>query len=132
MASAVNYEKRGSVALLTLTNPPVNALGVGVRRGIAEGLARGLADDGVAAFIITGEGRTFCAGADIREFAKRLESPDLGEVNAALEGSAKPVVAALNGLARPAANPRSSLAWCPAPAAPSVCRAWPGSKRRSR
>ena len=99
MASAVDYEKRGAVALLTITNPPVNALGIGVRSGLAEGLAKGLADDAVKAFVVTGEGRAFCAGADIREFGKPLKSPDLGEVNAVLEGSAKPVVAALNGLA---------------------------------
>ena len=99
MAGAVDYEKRGSIAVLTLTSPPVNALGLAVRSCIADGIARGLADDAVAAFVITGGGRVFCAGADIREFNRRLESPDLGEVNAAVEGSAKPVVAALNGLA---------------------------------
>jgi 3-hydroxyacyl-CoA dehydrogenase len=99
MASAVDYQKRGKIALLTITSPPVNALGIAVRSGLADGVAKGLADGGVSAFVITGDGRAFCAGADIREFGKPLKSPDLGDVNAAIEGSAKPVVAALNGLA---------------------------------
>ena len=99
MSEVVEYEKRGAAAVLTIKSPPVNALGAAVRQGIGEGLSRALDDAGVAVIVLTGSGRMFSAGADIREFGKPMQSPNLHEVIAAIEGAAKPVVAAINGMA---------------------------------
>ncbi len=97
--SLVNYAVEGSVAVITVDNPPVNALSIGVPRGIVEGLARGNADDAVAAFVLQGAGRGFIAGADIREFGKPHPpgEPSALDTIDALEASHKPVVAAIHG-----------------------------------
>ena len=63
-----SYEVRGAVAVITLNNPPVNGLGYDTRRGIADGLDRANADPAVKAIVITGAGKAFSGGADIREF----------------------------------------------------------------
>ncbi|MDP2626621.1 MAG: 3-hydroxyacyl-CoA dehydrogenase NAD-binding domain-containing protein [Candidatus Rokubacteria bacterium] len=99
MASPVEYQRRGSVGVITINNPPVNALSVAVRQGIADGLAQAAADAQAKAVVIIGGGRTFIAGADIREFGKPLQPPDLNEVIRRIEQSPKPVVAALHGTA---------------------------------
>ncbi len=99
MASPVEYQRRGSVAVITINNPPVNALSVAVRQGIGEGLSQAIADPQARAVVIIGGGRTFIAGADIREFGKPLQPPDLNEVIRQIEQSPKPVVAALHGTA---------------------------------
>ena len=95
------YDTRGDVAVVTLDNPPVNGLGHDTRKGIVDGLDRALADDGVKAIVLTGAGKTFSGGADIREFGKpaSFAEPNLLSVIAALEASTKPVVAAINGTA---------------------------------
>ena len=95
----VDAEVRGDVLVLTLSNPPVNALAHGVRQGLLDGLARAAADASLRAMVVTGEGRAFSAGADIAEFRSGLKEPGLGEVIDRLEASPKPVVAAINGLA---------------------------------
>jgi len=95
----VDVEKRGEVAVLRLSNSPVNALAHGVREGLQRGVAAAVADPSVKAIVVTGEGRAFSAGADITEFRAGPKPPALGEVIASLEASPKPVVAALNGLA---------------------------------
>jgi 3-hydroxyacyl-CoA dehydrogenase len=99
MPGAVEFEKRGKVGLITIKNPPVNALSAAVRDGLAESIAQGNADDDIAAMVIVGDDRTFIAGADIREFGKPPSGTPLQEVNAAIEDSAKPVVAAIHGTA---------------------------------
>src|SRR3970040_1307842 len=99
MSDLVTFEKQGSVGVITVHNPPVNALSQGVRQGLLDGIAKGLADAGVAAIVIIGGGRTFIAGADIREFDKPPPPPDLNSVPVAIEGSSKPVVAAIHGTA---------------------------------
>jgi 3-hydroxyacyl-CoA dehydrogenase len=95
-----SYEVRGPVAVITLNNPPVNGLGYETRRGIAEGLDRANGDAAVRAIVITGAGRAFSGGADIREFGspKALAEPNLLSLILALEGSAKPVVAAVHSV----------------------------------
>jgi 3-hydroxyacyl-CoA dehydrogenase len=98
VAGAVDYEKRGDVAVLRVDNPPVNALSHGVRRGLLDGMARA-GRDRAQAVVIVGRGRTFPAGADIREFGKLLEAPSLHEVLDAIEASDAPVVAAIHGTA---------------------------------
>jgi 3-hydroxyacyl-CoA dehydrogenase len=100
MASA-DYTSRGAVAVITLDNPPVNALGLGVRRGVADGLERAAADASIYAVVLTGAGTTFCGGADVTEFGLPAvaASPHLTDLCNLVEGFPKLVIAALNGLA---------------------------------
>ena len=62
------YKVLGEVAVITLANPPVNGLGFATRVGITDGLAKALADDAVTSIVITGAGKAFSGGADIKEF----------------------------------------------------------------
>nr|MBF0685373.1 enoyl-CoA hydratase/isomerase family protein [Pseudomonas sp.] len=100
-ASAVRYFVRDGVALLQLNNPPVNGLGDTVRRGLQEGITRAKTDPAVLAIVISGEGKVFSGGADIRQFNTPAASaqPMLRQVIAAIEQSSKPVVAAIHGVA---------------------------------
>ena len=95
-----NYEVRGDVAVITMDNPPVNGLGYETRLGILDGLERALGDDAVKAIVLTGAGKAFSGGADIREFGspKATAEPNLLSVIAALEASTKPVVAAVHSV----------------------------------
>ncbi len=95
----VKSERRGSVLVVTVDNPPVNALGVAVRRGLIEAIAAAEADAAVAAVLIVGAGRGFIAGADIREFGQAPKLPALPEVCSRIEACSKPVVAAIHGAA---------------------------------
>jgi 3-hydroxyacyl-CoA dehydrogenase len=97
---SATYETRGPVAVITLNNPPVNGLGLSTRKGITEGIERASNDPAVKAIVITGAGKAFSGGADIREFGSPLASasPDLLSVIAAVEGSDKPVVAAIHSV----------------------------------
>jgi 3-hydroxyacyl-CoA dehydrogenase len=87
------------IALITIDNPPVNALSQGVRQGISEGLAQCLADKEVEAVVLICAGRTFIAGADITEFGGPMKEPGLLEVLDDLENASKPVIAAIHGTA---------------------------------
>ncbi len=95
------YKVHGSVAVITMANPPVNGLGLATRQGIVEGLGRANADAAVTSIVITGAGGAFSGGADIKEFGtdKSLQEPNLLSVIAAIENSAKPVVAAMHSVA---------------------------------
>lgn len=99
MSDVVAFEKHGRIGLITVNNPPVNALGVDVRQGLIESLNTGFNDDGVDAMVIIGGGRTFIAGADIREFGKPPKAPDFPAVLDTLENAGKPLVAAIHGTA---------------------------------
>ncbi|HET9488877.1 MAG TPA: 3-hydroxyacyl-CoA dehydrogenase NAD-binding domain-containing protein [Methylomirabilota bacterium] len=99
MSKSVSLERRGRVAVLTVDNPPVNALSQHVRLGLRDGLRQAGGDAAVAAIVLACAGRTFIAGADITEFGKPPQEPLLGEVLDAIEQSAKPVVAAIHGTA---------------------------------
>ncbi len=94
------YQVQGDIAVITLSNPPVNGLGFATRLGIADGLSRANADPAVKAIVLTGAGKAFSGGADIREFGspKALQEPNLLSVILALEHSAKPVVAAIHSV----------------------------------
>jgi 3-hydroxyacyl-CoA dehydrogenase len=94
------YQVRGNVAVVTLENPPVNGLGYDTRRGISDGITRAEADAAVAAIVVTGAGKAFSGGADIREFGspKALADPNLLSLIRQLEGCAKPVVAAIHSV----------------------------------
>jgi 3-hydroxyacyl-CoA dehydrogenase len=97
----VNYRIERGMAVLSLEHPPVNALSQPVRAALAEGLKRAAADSAVAAVVLTGSGRAFSAGADLNEVISgaALEAPLAAELQALMEASAKPIVAALDGLA---------------------------------
>ncbi len=95
---SANYEVRGVVAVITLDNPPVNGLGFDTRVGIAGGLEKAQADAAVKAIVITGAGKAFSGGADIREFGspRATAEPNLLTLIAACEASGKPIVAAIH------------------------------------
>ncbi|WP_186131719.1 3-hydroxyacyl-CoA dehydrogenase NAD-binding domain-containing protein [Burkholderia gladioli] len=97
---AVDYTTRDGVAVITLNNPPVNGLGYSTRAGVMDGLDRALQDPAVTAIVLTGAGRAFSGGADITEFntPKALQEPSLHTLIAAVEASAKPVVAAVHSV----------------------------------
>ena len=99
LTSMVDYENVDGVAVLTLDNPPVNALSQGVRQGLKEGVARSLAEDAVKAILVYCEGRTFIAGADITEFASGPAEPGLHSVLEDMDNASKPVIAAIHGTA---------------------------------
>jgi 3-hydroxyacyl-CoA dehydrogenase len=95
----VALARAGEIALLTIDSPPVNALSAPVREGIVAGLRRAIDDPAVKAIVLICAGRTFIAGADIGEFGKPPKGPNLLEVEEVIEGSPKPVVAAIHGTA---------------------------------
>jgi 3-hydroxyacyl-CoA dehydrogenase len=95
----VELETRGDVAIVRVNNPPVNALSRAVREGMHEGVTRALAESGVKAVVLLCSGKTFIAGADIREFGVPAEGKTLPEVLELLENAKKPVVAAMHGTA---------------------------------
>ena len=97
--SQVSIERRDGVAVICINNPPVNALSQPVRGGLARSIDEVAADDDVKAIVIFCAGRTFIAGADIREFGRPPEPPYLPDVVALIEASDKPVVAAMHGTA---------------------------------
>lgn len=97
--TAVSTRRAGSVLVVTIDNPPVNALSRDVREGLMHALDD-LADDAtVSGMVIAAAGRVFSAGADIREFDAPMQPPSLGDVVARLHTSAKPVVASIQGKA---------------------------------
>lgn len=95
------YQVQGAIAVITLTNPPVNGLGHSTRSAIVDGVQKANDDAAVKAIVITGSGKGFSGGADIKEFnsPKSSAEPTLHTVINVIEGSAKPVVAAIHGLA---------------------------------
>ncbi len=95
------YKVHGDVAVITMNNPPVNGLGLATRQGLTDCLAKANADAAVKSIVITGAGKAFSGGADIKEFGspKALQEPNLLSVILAVENSAKPVVAALHTVA---------------------------------
>jgi 3-hydroxyacyl-CoA dehydrogenase len=101
MSDFTSYQADGGVAVITMNNPPVNGLGFGVRSGLIEGLKKALDDKAVKAIVITGSGKAFSGGADIKEFntPKMSAEPSLHTVIAAIEGADKPVVAAIHSVA---------------------------------
>lgn len=97
---SAEYKVHGSVAVITLNNPPVNGLGLSTRRAVIEGLNQANADAAVQAIVITGAGKAFSGGADIKEFGKEaaMQEPNLHTVIQQVEQSSKPVVAAIHSV----------------------------------
>ena len=98
---SADYEVKGVIAVITMNNPPVNGLGHATRSGIFDGLKKALADGAVKAVVITGAGKAFSGGADIKEFntPKTFAEPNLLTVIEAIEAADKPVVAAIHSVA---------------------------------
>ncbi|PYN26420.1 MAG: 3-hydroxyacyl-CoA dehydrogenase [Candidatus Rokuibacteriota bacterium] len=99
ITQSVDLAAHGRVAVLTVDNPPVNALSQHVRKGLHDGIKQATADGAVQAIVIVCAGRTFIAGADITEFGKPPTEPSLHTVLDLIEGSPKPVVSAIHGTA---------------------------------
>ena len=99
MNSPVRCDTKEGVAILTVENPPVNALSHAVRAGVVAHLAAAQEDAGIDAIVLICAGRTFFAGADITEFGKPPKAPSLREMLDAIEASRKPTVAAIHGTA---------------------------------
>ena len=99
MSDLVHGEARGAVAVITLDSPPVNALGSAVRAALVARIAAAVRDPAVGALVLTGNGRCFSGGADIREFGSPPQDPQLRQVIETAEDCPKPVVAAIHGVA---------------------------------
>ncbi|CAM4056194.1 enoyl-CoA hydratase/isomerase family protein [Vreelandella rituensis] len=99
MSAPVHYRRIDEIGVICIDNPPVNALSQAVRAGLLATLKQGLKDTDAKALVIMAKGRTFIAGADIREFGKPAQSPLLPEVITQLEASPKPIIAVLHGTA---------------------------------
>lgn len=99
MTDQVTLSQSGDIAVITINNPPVNALGTAVRQGLISCIETADADAATKAVVIIGAGSTFPAGADIREFGQKPQPPALSEVVTRIENCTKPVIAALHGTA---------------------------------
>ncbi len=98
---SADYTVQGDVAVIALNNPPVNGLGLSTRLGIMAGLEKAIADDAIKSIVVTGAGKAFSGGADIKEFGspKAIQDPNLLSLILALENSPKPAVAAVHTVA---------------------------------
>ena len=99
MTSLVEYSRQGNLGVIAVDNPPVNALSQGVRQGLVDAMRQGIADADAQALVLLCKGRTFIAGADIKEFGRPIGPPAYLEMLDAIEGSPKPVIAAIHGTA---------------------------------
>src|SRR6202166_1831528 len=104
MSDLVTFSNQDGIGIITVNNPPVNALSPGVPEGILAAVQRAQSDDGVKALVLIGAGRTFIAGADIREFGKitsgeRKDKLNLAELMLVMEDSTKPLICAIHGTA---------------------------------
>jgi len=97
VSTTVKAENRDGILVLTIDNPPVNALSHSVRAGLQEELAKAKSDAGIKAIVLACAGRSFISGADIREFGKPPQAPGLHEILDQLENSPRPVIAAIHG-----------------------------------
>jgi 3-hydroxyacyl-CoA dehydrogenase len=97
VTTEVGLQKEGEIAVITVDNPPVNALKQVVRAGLLSTLTQARGDAATRAIVLVGAGRTFIAGADITEFSKPSQPPSLPEIIGLIENSPKPVIAAMHG-----------------------------------
>jgi len=99
MNASVSTCVRDGIAVITLDNPPVNALSAALRAGVKSAIEQAIADPAVQALVLICAGRTFVAGADISEFGKPAQEPSFLDVFDAIEFASKPVIAAIHGTA---------------------------------
>src|SRR5262249_54868324 len=97
VTTEVGLQKEGEIAVITVDNPPVNALKQVVRAGLLSTLTQARDDAVTRAIVLVGAGRTFIVGADITEFGKPSQPPSLPEIIGLIENSPKPVIAAMHG-----------------------------------
>lgn len=95
----ISIDRKDHIATVTVSNPPVNALSHAVRSGLMEAWKTLESDDDIKAVVLICDGRTFIAGADIREFDSAPKEPHLPDLIASIEGSRKPWIAAVHGTA---------------------------------
>jgi len=121
---SADYAVHGDVAVISLNNPPVNGLGLATRQAIVAGLEKAEADASVKAIVLTGAGKAFSGGADIKEFGspKAIQEPNLLSVIRAVENTTKPVVAAVHTVAMGAGW---NWRWAPTTAWQRLAAAWP-------
>ncbi len=96
---SVTTQRHDEILVITVNNPPVNALSWHVRQGLKDGVAQALGDDSIKAAVLICDGSTFIAGADITEFTQAPKEPALGETLDAMETATKPIIAAIHGTA---------------------------------
>ncbi|MEY2927940.1 MAG: hypothetical protein RL367_2417 [Pseudomonadota bacterium] len=96
---SVTTEIHDDILVISINNPPVNALSWHVRQGISDGVAQGLSDPAIKAIVLRCDGSTFIAGADITEFGKPPQGPDFFSVLTMMENAPKPIIAAIHGTA---------------------------------
>ncbi|MDP9084868.1 MAG: 3-hydroxyacyl-CoA dehydrogenase NAD-binding domain-containing protein [Pseudomonadota bacterium] len=96
-AASVRLTRHGSIGVLTLDHPPVNAVDASLRAGLISGLRQAASDEHIAALVLVGAGKTFIAGADLTELSTGIGSPSYGETLAEIEASRKSVTAVLHG-----------------------------------
>ncbi len=96
---SIEFNQCGKIAVVTINNPPVNALSHHIRQGLVEAITRINEDEDIEGVIITGEGRIFIGGADIKEFGKPPHEPHLPDVINFIESCRVPTLAAINGAA---------------------------------
>ena len=99
MSNVSNFSVTNGVGIIEINSPPVNALSIHVRKALITGMEQAWSNDDVQAIVIICEGRTFFAGADIKEFGKPPMSPNLPKVLETIEAGDKPVIAAIHGTA---------------------------------
>ena len=99
MSEVAQYAVRDGIAVITMDNPPVNGLGNALRAGLMECFKKAEADPEVKGVVVIGSAKAFSGGADIREFGRPREKPDLFEVNDQQDAMKKPLVAAIGGFA---------------------------------
>jgi len=95
----VSLTRDGSIAIVTIDNPPVNAIGLSVRQGLWDALDQTEGDNNITAVVVICAGRTFIAGADVREFDAPPAAPHLPDLLMRIEEASKPWVAAIHGTA---------------------------------
>ena len=95
----VTLSLHNTIALISINNPPVNAISQAVREGLLDAVTSAIAAESARAIVIACEGKTFIAGADVREFNRSPMPPHLGDVIRLIEDSPKPVIAAIHGTA---------------------------------
>jgi 3-hydroxyacyl-CoA dehydrogenase len=95
----IDLKLDGNVAVISVNSPPVNALSQNVREGLYEAITKALADPAAEAVVVRCEGRTFIAGADIREMGRPRKPPGIKDFQGLMDGAKKPIVAAVHGTA---------------------------------
>jgi 3-hydroxyacyl-CoA dehydrogenase len=95
----IDLKADGNIAVISVNSPPVNALSQNVREGLQTALNKALADPAAEAIVVRCDGRTFIAGADIREMGRPRKPPGLKDFQALMDGAKKPIVAAVHGTA---------------------------------